>query len=104
VIAAGGDEPGVLLRHLVAGVLDESYLRAMKFRSLAAKPVDVGRPRSVLKTVRNALWPARAQIDILYGRPHSELGYLGWHLWRPFDLVGRAVRYGVAAIRHRMKN
>jgi hypothetical protein len=104
VIAAGGDEPGVLLRHLVAGVLDESYLRAMKFRSLAAKPVDVGRPRSVLKTVRNALWPARAQIDILYGRPRSELGYWGWHLWRPFDLVGRAVRYGVAAIRHRMRN
>jgi hypothetical protein len=104
VLAGGDGAPGVLLRHLVAGVFDEGYRRAMKFQSLTAKPGGTVGFRSLITTVRRAIWPTKAQIDILYGRPRSELGYWGWHLWRPFDLVGRAMRYGVAAVRHRVRS
>jgi hypothetical protein len=103
-VAAGDDDEGVLLRHLLAGVLDESYAQSMKFRSLTAKPKDVTRARALAKTMRGALLPTRAQIDILYGPPRSELGYWGRRLWRPFDLVGRACRYGTAWVAHRFRN
>ena len=100
-VVAGDDGAGVMLRHLLAGVLDEGYAQSMKFRSLTAVPKDIGRVRSLGKTLRGALLPTRAQIDILYGPPRTELGYWGWRLWRPFDLVLRAGRYGAAWVRHR---
>jgi len=104
VVAAGDDDEGALLRHVLAGVLDESYAKSMKFRSLTAKPKDVTRARALTKTMRGALFPTKAQIDILYGPPRTELGYWGWRLWRPFDLVGRAWRYGTAWVAHRFRN
>ena len=58
--------------------------------------MDIGRVRALAKTVRGALLPTKAQIDILFGPPRTELGYWGWRLWRPFDLVLRAARYGFA--------
>jgi hypothetical protein len=102
-VVAGDDDEAALLRHLLAGVLDEGYAQSMKFRSLTAKPKDVTRARALAKTMRGALLPTRAQIDILYGPPRSELGYWGRRVWRPFDLVGRAVRYGIAWVGHRFR-
>ena len=102
-VAAGGDDAGALLRHLLAGVLDEGYAQSMKFRSLTAKPKDVTAARALAKTMRGALLPSKAQIDILYGPPRTELGYWGRRLWRPFDLVGRAWRYGWAWVAHRFR-
>jgi len=96
------DGAGTMLRHLVAGVLDEGYAQSMKFRGLTAKPKDIGRVRALAKTLRGALLPTKAQIDILYGPPRTELGYLGRRMWRPFDLVLRALRYGRAWVRHRL--
>jgi hypothetical protein len=90
-----------MLSHLLSGVLDEAYAKSMRFRALTAIPKDVGALRALARTVRGALLPTRAQIDILYGRPRSELGYWGWRLWRPFDLVGRAMRYGWAWLKHK---
>jgi hypothetical protein len=95
-VATGDDDAGVLLLHLAAGVSDAGYARSMKFRGLTAKPGDDGGMRALAKTVRGALLPTQAQIDILYGKPKSRLGYWGWRLWRPFDLVLRALRYGTA--------
>ena len=103
MVAAGDDDEGALLRHLLAGVLDESYAQSMKFRSLTAKPKDVTRARALAKTMRGALFPTKAQIDIIYGPPRTELGYWGWRVWRPFDLVGRACRYGWAWVGHRVR-
>jgi hypothetical protein len=102
-VMAGNDDAGRLLRHLLAGVLDEGYARSMKFASLTATPKDVARARALTKTMRGALLPTRAQIDILYGAPRTELGYWLWRLWRPFDLVVRAGRYGVAWVAHRLR-
>lgn len=95
-VAVGDDGAGVLLRHLAAGVSDTGYARSMKFRGLTAKPGDDGGLGVFAKTLRGALLPTRAQIDILYGKPKTGLGYWGWRLWRPFDLVLRSVRYGSA--------
>jgi len=102
-VTAGGDEAGALLRHVVAGVLNDGYARSMKFRSLTAKPKDITQTLAFVKTVRGAMFPSRAQIDILYGPPRSELGYWGWRLWRPFDLIGRTCRYGAAWVGQRFR-
>ena len=100
-LVAGDDAAGAMLRHILAGVLEDSYAKSLKFRGLTAKPKDMGTVRSLGNILRGALLPTRAQIDILYGPPRSELGYWGWRLWRPFDLGLRTVRYGGAWVRQR---
>ena len=102
-VAASEGGAGTLLRHLVAGVTNEAYAHSMKFRSLADKPRDMGWVRAMAKTMRGALLPTEAQIDILYGPPRSGFGYWAWRLWRPFDLVVRAGRYGAAWVEHRLR-
>ena len=103
VVAETQDGAGTLLRHLVAGTIDEGYAYSMKFRSLVTKPRDIGSGHALAMTLRGALLPSRAQIDILYGPPRTELGYWGWRLWRPFDLVVRAVRYGRAWVKQHVR-
>jgi len=102
-LAAAGDGVGAFLRHVVASTTDRQYAETMKFRGLAVMPADRGRVRSVAKTLRSTLLPTNAQIDIIYGPPQTALGYWGWRLWRPFDLVERAGRYGVAWVRHKLR-
>ncbi len=102
-LAAGGDPAASLLRHLVAGAVDARYREALKFRGLVAKPRDVGWLRGLATTLRGAVFPTRAQLDILFGKPQSELGYWGLRVWRPFDLVGRAWRYGRAWLQLRLR-
>jgi hypothetical protein len=103
VVAATEDGVGTLLRHLVAGTTDQGYAQSMRFRSLTVGPKDVGFVRGLASTLRGALLPTKAQIDILYGPPKTELGYWRWRLWRPLDLVVRAVRYGRAWVQHRFR-
>jgi len=95
-LAVANDGAGILLRHLLAGATNEDYVHSMKFRSLTDRPIDMDGIRAAAKTMRGALFLTNAQVDILYGPPRSELGYWGWRLWRPFDLVRRLVRYGWA--------
>jgi hypothetical protein len=45
----------------------------------------------------------RAQVDMIYGRPRTELGYLGRRLARPLDLAWRLGRYAASAIRLRLR-
>ncbi len=98
---------GVLLRHFVAGVLDDDYRRALGLRGLAgggARALDSGNPASVLANKAwRALFVTRAQIDVIYGRPRSRLGYVCRRLARPFDLAGRAARAVVASVRVRLR-
>ena len=97
------DRTGAMLRHVLAGVLSEDYLRSMKFSALTAIPKNMGIARSLAKTIRGAVFPTDAQIDILYGKPRTSVGYWGWRLWRPFDLVLRSVKYGSAWVGHRLR-
>jgi hypothetical protein len=96
----GSSPEGVLLRHFVAGRLDEDYRRALGWRRIGAR---VHGPFSLAAGVRHSLVLTDTQIDVIYGRPRSRLGYLGRRLARPFDLVRRAARYGAGHLRVRLK-
>jgi hypothetical protein len=100
-IAAGDDRPAAILHHLVAGALDDEYVQSMRLARRTQHFSDQPRWRRLAVEVWRTVWLTRPQVDKLYGVPKSALGYWGWRLWRPFDLVGRAWRYGVAALRHR---
>jgi len=111
-LAAGEDPAGIarddsnasrLLRHLVAGVLDDGYRQALKVRGIADPQREGGGAATFVRAVGKAVWLTDAQIDAVYGRPGSRLGYLGRRLWRPVDLVVRAVRYGWSWVRFRAR-
>ena len=96
-------DAGLLLRHMVAGGLDEHYRRSLRFSALS-RPLGAGsRAVTVGLTLVRSIWLSRAQVEILYGRPRTALGYWGWRLWRPVDVIIRAVRYGASWARLRLK-
>lgn len=103
VVAAGDDHAAVLIRHLVAGATNDGYVRSMRLARRTQHVSDLPRWRRLALEGWRTVWLTRPQVDKLYGTPKSSLGYWGWRLWRPFDLVGRTFRYGAAAISQRMK-
>jgi hypothetical protein len=102
-IAAADSDQGRLLRHVVAGFVDDSYRSALKMQALGSPLTDKSRSEALAAAAVKALWLGDAQIDAIYGRPKGRLGYWGRRMWRPFDLVLRAVRYTGAWIKHRIR-
>jgi hypothetical protein len=102
-VAGANDRPSLLLRHILAGALDGQYRDGLRLRSLARPLAAENASRTLFRNAFRTVWLTRPQIDILYGIPRTSLGYLGWRLWRPFDLVLRAVRYGRAWFGHRLR-
>jgi hypothetical protein len=102
-IVVSEDNAGSMLRHILTGTLEPVYAKSMKFGTLTAKPGDKARFAALSQSLWRAVFLTRGQVDILYGTPRSPLGYWGWRLWRPFDLVLRAVRYGWAWVGHRLR-
>ena len=102
-IVDADDDAGFLLRHMLAGYDDVDYQRALTLLRLLEEFDSSKRGRAVLRNAGRALWLRRAQIDVIYGRPKTSLGYLGWRLWRPFDLVRRLVRAGLSAFRLKLR-
>ncbi len=98
-VMGGNDDAGRLLRHIVAGALDEGYAQSLKLRDAARASGD----SSWFGAGKKAVFLTRGQIDAIYGQPASELGYLGRRLWRPFDLALRAGRYGWAWVKLRVR-
>ncbi|MEN8164875.1 MAG: hypothetical protein ABFS37_12155, partial [Acidobacteriota bacterium] len=62
-----------------------------------------GRSATLLRTLWGATVLTRGQVHALYGKPKSTWGYWGYRLYRPFDLIGRTLRYGRAAIKGRRR-
>jgi hypothetical protein len=98
---------GILLRHFVAGVLDDDYGRALHLADLRAR---FGRARgrgqlvtALARYVWRAVFITDAQIDVIYGRPRTRLGYLYRRLLRPLDLAGRAARAVAGSVRVRLR-
>lgn len=94
---------GRFLRHVVAAAIDPEYGRAIRLQSLARPVAAGGSSRRLLQDAFRTVWLTDAQIEQLYGKPFSKTGYWLWRLWRPFDLVGRAWRYGAAWAKHRFR-
>jgi hypothetical protein len=96
---------GLLLRHVVAAATDLEYRRALKLLAIRRPLTD--RPRGLARalTLARGLWLTATEIDAVYGRPGSRLGYLARRMARPFDLAGRALRAfrGQLAVRRRQE-
>jgi hypothetical protein len=96
-----GDASGsaTLLRHWLAGCLDADYAKSLKL----GRRLEGSRGRNplleIVRTAWRAVWLSNHQVEILYGRPGTAMGYLGWRLWRPFELVGRTLSSAAAWLR-----
>ncbi len=92
-----------LLRHFVAGALDPTYRESLRLSRRFDPAPGQGRLQSLGQTAWSAVWLTNLQIDLLYGKPMSSAGYLGYRVWRPFDLMIRFVRYSRSWIVTRLK-
>ncbi len=93
-----GEPAALLLRHLLAGLLDPGYERSLRLGLFKGQPSDRPTPSRLARTLFRTVFLTRGQVDALYGPPRGgPLGYLGRRLWRPIDLAGRLVRYGASA-------
>jgi hypothetical protein len=110
VLAAGeadkllADNPnstaGVLLRHVLAGPVDQRYQEALRWSAIAGLD---GTPRSLrqwLGELWQALYLTRGQVEVMHGPQASQWGYLYWRARRPLELALRLPRYAWAALRH----
>ena len=88
-----------LLRHVIAGALDPGYVKALRLRSMLEFPASG--VHGVIRTLKEAFILTRGQVDAIYGRQHSWVGYTLLRLWRPFDLVRRTVLYCWRAVTQR---
>ena len=93
----------LLLRHILAGAMDEDYRQSLKLTKLLNPVSQSGLFVGVSRGLGRALWLTRGQIDVIYGPPKTEVGYLARRLWRPFDLIARTVRTMLAWIRVRFR-
>jgi hypothetical protein len=98
---AAGEDPArwrgteeELLRHILAGRLDAEYAGALRLGLFRPQPSERSRPAQLARAVLGAVLLSDAQIDAVYGRPRTRLGYLGRRLARPFDLLLRLGSYG----------
>jgi hypothetical protein len=91
-VISAGDGPAIMLRHLLAGVLDEDYRGSLKLARMTDLLPGDGRFRTAARTWWRTLWLSDAQVEALYGPPRSRWAAIGWRLWRPFDLLMRVVR------------
>ncbi len=87
-----------LLAHLVRGALEPEYSEALKIRSVLLLPSDRGGLVGLLRQAWHAVAINRAQARALYGADTRAKYALALAL-RPFHLVGKLVRYVIAARR-----
>jgi len=83
-----------MLRHIVAGMTDQAYQQSMRISALVHFLPGRNKAHTLIKIVFKTLWLSRPQVDVLYGRPRTWLGYLGWRIWRPLHLIGKTVGFG----------
>lgn len=88
-----GDElAALLLRHMLAGALDERYREALKLQDLAQPLHAGGRLGGWWSAARQAVALSPAQVDRIYGKQRGPWGYLARLLFRPLDLLRRWLR------------
>ena len=96
------DGPARLLRHVLAGPVDERYRDALRWRAISGLD---GPPRSLhgwVDELRQAVLITRGQVEVMHGPQRNEWGYVFWRVVRPLQLLVRLPRYAVGALWHRM--
>ena len=91
-IVAGETAPAVILRHMLAGSLNTEYRQSLKLAAVTRTSIARQGLMGLLRNLGSAVVLTRGQIDVIYGKPKTEFGYLGRRLWRPFDLMGRTIK------------
>lgn len=86
-----------LLHHFLAGALDPRYARALRFSMLGRPLSDRPRPLAVARSLWQALFPSRAELEAIYGPARGRWDRWVRRLGRPFDLVRRAARYAAGS-------
>ncbi|HEV8241941.1 MAG TPA: nucleotidyltransferase family protein [Thermoanaerobaculia bacterium] len=86
---ASDEPPILLLRHMLAGTLDDRYREALKLDAVAHPLHEGTRLGGRWAALRQAVVLSRSQVDRIYGPQRSRWGYLMWRLLRPFDLARR---------------
>lgn len=94
---------GKYLRHVIAASTDPEYGKAIRLHSLTRPVSAQGNSKRLLRDAWRTVWLTNTQIDQLYGPPDLIFGYWARRLWRPFELVGRTIRYGAAWAKHKLR-
>ena len=97
-LTAGETGEAVLLRHILAGRLDERYAASLRLGLFRTQPSDRPEPVRLARSLLAAVFLTRAQIDAIYGPPRHPLGYLVRRAAPPFDLLLRLGRYGARSL------
>lgn len=100
-LAGADDGIARFLRHALAAH-DVAYRNSLRWRAVTAPGGADHRRSRLFRTAWHAVWLTNGQIDVIYGRPRTRLGYWARRLSRPFDLARRGLRYGVAWARRRL--
>ncbi len=85
-----------LLAHLVRGALEPEYAESLRLRAVLGLPSSRGGVAGLLGAAWHALAITPAQARNLYGAK-TPLAYALALAWRPFHLVGKLLRYALAA-------
>lgn len=82
----------LLLRHLVAGATDQKYVESLQVSAFLGRVSHLPRPVAIARALWHAVFLNRAQVDKIYGRQSSPVGYLRRQVFRPFELLVQATR------------
>jgi hypothetical protein len=93
-----GGAQSLVLRHILAGVLDPDYEQALKLSSFGPGLTDRNPVAAFLVNTYHTVFPNRAQLEIIYPGPRSARGWFGIRLYRPVDLAVRTVRAAAAEL------
>jgi len=80
----------LLLRHLVAGATDQEYVESLQVSAFLGRVSHLPHPVAIARALWHAVFLNRAQVDKIYGRQSSSVGYLRRQVIRPFDLLVQA--------------
>ncbi len=94
----------ILLRHLLAGHLDEAYRRSLRIDYTQSRLRQARREGRLLGYLKEKIFVTDGHVELRHGKPASRWGYLGRKLWRPIDLAVRLVEAALGSLRVRARH
>lgn len=98
--ALEGSTAGARLgRHLLAGALDPVYRRSLALRRVRPSVGEAAAPRRLGHALARGLFPADAELDLIYGPSRGRWRRARLRAGRPFDLAWRGARAAWSRLR-----